>query len=100
MYDHTSQLRLIETRFGAEVPNLTPWRRATTGDMIKAFDFNTFDPSRPPLGMPLLQALPKLPQCVPNVITGFFDAGNPYPVPYPQTMPVQESGPPLANSIG
>jgi len=100
VYDHTSQLRLVETRFGAQVPNLTPWRRATTGDMTNAFDFNTFDPSRPPLGNPVLQALPKLPQCVPNVITGFFDAGKPYPVPYPQTMPVQESGPPLVNSIG
>jgi phospholipase C len=93
VYDHTSQLRFIETRFGAEVPNLTPWRRASTGDMTNAFDFNTFDPSRPPLGTPLLKALPKLPQCVPNVVTGFLNAGNPYPVPYPQTMPVQESGP-------
>jgi phospholipase C len=95
VYDHTSQLRLIETRFGAEVPNLTPWRRATTGDMTNAFNFSTFDPRWPHLGTPFLKALPKLPQCVPNVVTGFFNAGKPYPVPYPQTMPVQESGPPV-----
>ena len=98
VYDHTSQLRLIETRFGARVPNLPngSWRRETTGDMTNAFDFNTFDPSRPPLGTPVLQALPKLPQCVPNAVTGtLFNDGNPYPVPYPQSMPVQEARPPL-----
>lgn len=95
VYDHTSQLRLIETRFGVRVPNLPEgcWRRQTTGDMTNAFDFNTFDPSRPKLGTPLLQAIPKLPQCVPNVVTGTLNMGRPYPVPYPQTMPVQESGP-------
>ena len=93
VYDHTSQLRLIESRFGVEVPNLTPWRRSITGDMTRAFDFNSYDPNRPQLGTPLLDALPKLPQCFPNVVTGFFDAANPYPVPYPQTMPVQEASP-------
>ncbi|GAD85132.1 hypothetical protein NCAST_26_01100 [Nocardia asteroides NBRC 15531] len=25
-FDHSSQLRLLETRFGADVPNLTAWR--------------------------------------------------------------------------
>lgn len=95
VYDHTSQLRLIETRFGVRVPNLTPWRRQTTGDMTKAFDFSTLDPSRPGLDTPLLHSLPKLAQCVPNVITGTLDIGDPYSVPYPQAMPVQESGPPV-----
>ncbi|GFG75501.1 phospholipase C [Mycobacterium botniense] len=94
VYDHTSQLRLIETRFGVQVPNLTSWRRATTGDMTNAFDFSTFDPGRPYLDTPTLDALPKLPQCVPNVVTGFLDKGTPYRVPYPQQMPVQETGPP------
>jgi len=30
--DRTSTLRLIETRFGVTVPNLTAWRRSVTGD--------------------------------------------------------------------
>ena len=38
-FDHTSQLRLLERRFGVDVPNLTPWRRRVTGDMTSAFDF-------------------------------------------------------------
>jgi phospholipase C len=29
--DHTSQLRVTESRFGVEVPNLWAWRRQTTG---------------------------------------------------------------------
>ena len=38
-FDHTSVLRLIERRFGAEVPNLSRWRRSVTGDMTTAFNF-------------------------------------------------------------
>jgi phospholipase C len=33
LFDHTSVLRFLETRFGAEVPNLSAWRRATVGDL-------------------------------------------------------------------
>ena len=32
-FDHTSTLRLIETRFGVEVPYLSRWRRETCGDL-------------------------------------------------------------------
>ena len=35
-FDHTSTLRLIETRFGVEVPNLLAWRRTVTGDLTGA----------------------------------------------------------------
>ena len=38
-FDHTSTLRLLETRFGVEIPNLTAWRRATCGDLTSAFSF-------------------------------------------------------------
>jgi phospholipase C len=36
--DHTSQLRLLGARFGVDVPNISPWRRRTTGDMRSVFD--------------------------------------------------------------
>jgi len=43
-------LRLIETRFGVEVPNLTKWRRETCGDLTAAFGFGEpADPSVPAL---------------------------------------------------
>jgi phospholipase C len=38
-FDHTSLLRFLETRFGVEVPNLSEWRRANTGDLTNAFNF-------------------------------------------------------------
>ena len=38
-FDHTSTLRLLEKRFGVEVPNLSAWRRATVGDLTSAFNF-------------------------------------------------------------
>jgi phospholipase C len=41
VFDHTSTLRFIESRFGVEVPNLTAWRRATCGDLTSAFGFGT-----------------------------------------------------------
>jgi hypothetical protein len=37
-FDHTSTLRLLETRFGVEVPNLSAWRRRVTGDLTSAFN--------------------------------------------------------------
>ncbi|MFV4314121.1 hypothetical protein ACNJRY_03495, partial [Mycobacterium tuberculosis] len=40
-----------------------------------------------------VRQLPKVAKCVPNVVLGFLNEGLPYRVPYPQTTPVQESGP-------
>jgi phospholipase C len=51
-FDHTSLLRFLETRFGAEVPNLSEWRRSVTGDLTSAFNFVKIDASVPPLPDP------------------------------------------------
>jgi len=93
--DHTSQLKLLRTRFGVPVPNLTPWRDQTVGDMTTAFNFAAPpNSSRPYLDHPLLSAIPKLPQCVPNAVLGStVKTSIPYRVPYPQVMPTQETGP-------
>ncbi len=44
VFDHTSLIRFIERRFGAgdarlTETNISPWRRAITGDLVSAFDF-------------------------------------------------------------
>ena len=39
VFDHTSTLRFVESRFGVEVPNLSAWRRKTCGDLTSAFNF-------------------------------------------------------------
>jgi phospholipase C len=46
VFDHTSLIRLLETRFGDEYPgitenNVTPWRRAVAGDLTSAFNFKS-----------------------------------------------------------
>nr|WP_205781620.1 phospholipase C [Mycobacterium alsense] len=93
--DHTSQLKLLRTRFGVPVPNLSAWRDQTVGDMTTAFNFAVPpNSSKPNLEHPRLAALPKLPQCVPNAILGStIKTSIPYRVPYPQTMPTQETAP-------
>ena len=40
MLDHTSLIRLIETRFGVREPNISPWRRRVCGDLTSAFRFS------------------------------------------------------------
>jgi len=41
VFDHTSLIRFIERRFGVLEPNITPWRRAVTGDLTSAFNFES-----------------------------------------------------------
>jgi phospholipase C len=48
-FDHTSVLRFLERRFGAEVPHLSSWRRRTVGDLTSAFDFARRNTKVPPL---------------------------------------------------
>lgn len=40
VFDHTSVLRFLETRFGVQAPNISPWRRAVAGDLTSVFDFS------------------------------------------------------------
>jgi phospholipase C len=49
VFDHTSVIRFIEQRFGVTEPNITPWRRAVSGDLLSCFDF-----SRPDAAVPAL----------------------------------------------
>jgi phospholipase C len=96
VFDHTSQLRLIEKRFGVTVPNLTPWRRATVGDMTTAFNFagglNTTVPTFPNPWAGPEGAGAALVEGNANILLGTLDLGLPYPVP-PNSMPVQETTP-------
>jgi phospholipase C len=94
VFDHTSLLRFVETRFGVPVPNLSKWRRAATGDLTGALAL-----SRPPV-----TSVPPLPatslgqtsvaeQAVLNALAGTLDVGIPYPLPKTNSMPAQETTP-------
>jgi phospholipase C len=87
LFDHTSLLRFLETRFGAEVPNLTAWRRATVGDLTSAFNFSKPDNSVPSIPAPTSNLASVLTECGAN-LAGFSQ----YSLPNPQSMPTQEMG--------
>ncbi len=86
VFDHTSVIRLIEARFGVAEPNITPWRRAVTGDLTSVFDFATPN-ARRPRSLPDASSLPAVP-----------DAEEAKKLPWPkapdgaQPIPRQEAG--------
>ena len=94
VFDHTSLLRLIETRFGVEVPNLSAWRRQTTGDLTAALALsrppNTSVPSLPATSLGDVSVAE---QAVIDAFLGTGDAGTPYTLPDSNSMPSQETSP-------
>ena len=93
VFDHTSILRFIETRFGAEVPNLSAWRRANVGDMTSALNLTKPDASVPSLPSTSADVARITAQCAAN-LAGFI----PTQLANPQTMPTQETGMPVRPS--
>ncbi|MEA2351782.1 MAG: phospholipase [Thermoleophilaceae bacterium] len=96
-FDHTSLLRFVERRFGAEVPNLSDWRRSVTGDMTAAFGFGVAPPD------PSVPDLPPTSASNPDVVNegcvtgpgGIFGAPtSEYPVPPNHGVPKQQPGKP------
>jgi phospholipase C len=88
LFDHTSLIQFLETRFGRHRPdltesNITPWRRAVTGDLTSAFDFRTPNRSRS-------ARLPDTDDFMPENLVRRPDQ---VPVPPPdQSVPRQERG--------
>ncbi len=83
-FDHTSTLRLLETRFGVEVPNLSQWRRQTSGDLTTAFGFG----DAPRFDIP---RMPETEQALKLVEERVMSLPAPT-VPAVQTLPRQEPG--------
>jgi phospholipase C len=82
VFDHTSVIQFLEERFGFECPTISPWRRAITGNLLSAFDFEHPDYSWPDL--------PSTENYVPEARE---NCDLPYPErPAEQTYPGQEPG--------
>jgi phospholipase C len=94
-FDHTSQLRFLETRFGVTAPNISAWRRAATGDLTSTLHVASPDASVPRLPVTAGRSDARVKrECRPSQLID-VDLMNPapYPVPANQTMPIQEPGP-------
>jgi phospholipase C len=50
VFDHTSVIQFIEKCFGVFEPNISPWRRAVSGDLTSIFDFQ--HPNADPVQLP------------------------------------------------
>lgn len=87
-FDHTSQLKLLAERFGVEVPNVSPWRRRTVGDLT-----STLFRSRPDASVPKLPGvvIPDTGACAP-IEQDTESGGAATPVSSHQAMPRQGGG--------
>jgi len=88
VFDHTSVIRFLETRFGVHEPNISPWRRAVCGDLTSAFNFNT------PNAVPRRSDLPET-ATVASRAAALPHRTTP-PTPPTPGVPVQASGARLA----
>jgi phospholipase C len=91
-FDHTSCLRLIETRFGVKTPNLSKWRRQTVGDLTSALHMGHAEEKAPDL--PATSSSPAVVarECAPLQLLEVNVDSPIYPVPMHQQMPTQEAG--------
>jgi phospholipase C len=91
-FDHTSQLKFLEQRFGIQVPNISKWRRNHVGDLT-----STLFRSRTRVGMPTLDPAPELGEpltkgpCAESTQEAEIDSGSEPNLPVnEQRMPTQD----------
>jgi phospholipase C len=92
VFDHTSQLRFIEERFGVRAPNISSWRRATAGDLTSTLHMRTRDTSVPTLPSTADDQMANMAAlgCTTGDIYEVSNDQPPYPIPAKQVMPRQE----------
>jgi len=93
VFDHTSQLRFLEERFGVQAPNLTAWRRKTTGDLTSTLHMHQKDTSTPKLPSTSNDQLANVEAegCTQADVLELDSTQPKYPIPMPQKMPRQET---------
>ena len=94
VFDHTSQIRFLESRFGIHASNISAWRRRTVGDLTSTLHMHHRDTTRPSLpstaGYPI-DALAVL-GCQGGDLRELRTDQPAYPMAPTQSMPVQEKG--------
>jgi phospholipase C len=91
VFDHTSQLRFLEARFGVRAPNISAWRRHAVGDLTSALHrkADTSVPALPSTARDQMTDMAAL-GCSSAAIYNVEKDLPAYPVPVHQSMPRQE----------
>jgi phospholipase C len=84
VFDHTSVIQFLEKRFGVQEPNISAWRRAVTGDLTSAFNFDDPDDAEFYADLPDTVALAERAAALPGRTTP--------PTPEMPELPVQAWG--------
>jgi phospholipase C len=94
VFDHTSQLRFLEERFGVRAPGISAWRRAHAGDLTATLHMGHQDASAPSLPSTSddMPANVMAEGCSELDILEIVNDQPAYPVPARQVMPRQETG--------
>jgi len=94
VFDHTSQIRFLEERFGIRANNISAWRRATVGDLTATLHLKSANVPVPslPSATHFRTAALGVQGCTPSDINETSTAQGPYPLPATQSMPTQEPG--------
>ncbi len=100
-FDHTSQMRFLEARFGVRAPNISTWRRSVTGDLTSTLHLASPNTVVPDLPVTSGKSDPRVAsECTAEQLNEIdLTDPKPYPVPADQRLPTQESvaaRPPLA----
>jgi phospholipase C len=70
IFDHTSVIQFMEKRFGVFEKNISPWRRAVTGDLTSVFNF--INPNDAPVRLPSTEGfLPPIDQLAGGSVNTF-----------------------------
>jgi phospholipase C len=94
-FDHTSQLRFLETLFDVTAPNISKWRRSVTGDLTAALPVLSAPVTKAPT-LPVTssstKAAPVGNECTSLQLLEDNPKVNPFVIPKLQVMPKQAPG--------
>jgi phospholipase C len=94
VFDHTSQIRFLEERFGIRASTISAWRRSTVGNLASTLRMGGSDAVVPPLPSTSDDTTASVAPmgCTPLDIDEIAVDQPPYPLARDQTMPTQERG--------
>jgi len=93
VFDHTSQIKFLEERFGISCSNISAWRRKTVGDLTSTLNFSSPTTTVPPMPPTSENGAVVAMECPGNQNeASLLLPAPPLTIPTDQSMPTQEPG--------